>query len=640
MANFIFNQILFYLALILLLFTPGYFLLLAIFGKTKILSSLETFILSFGLGIIINDFIAFVYNKINLPITAFSALAGALIFSLMSYGIFRQKPKTKLSSQLAKSEKKTRSLFSFSQPQVFLIILLIFFTFFIKTTYLTSTVAPTATDMGHHTYWSKVIANSGKLTHYEGMPDFIIGEHIVLAELQLITNLSIFSALPVNFLLLINLLGIFTIFIFTLRVSKNQLIAIFSLLFLGGLFAITSPQTKFVSGGVFGNIMGNYFLPMILYFSYRTFEFLEKGFSILPKKELQLSQKFLSLAFFMTFGLFYTHHLTAFIFLFITLFLVFFYLIMNYQHTFKIIKILGKIIWSPWIITTLSLGIFFFFFVFTPNYFHDSAVKTAVGAPSKATRNGLSLTNLKSSVGEARLALGIIGLFLLALSYKRRNLGLAIIFSWTIMLFLMSSEPQLLFINLPSSRIGNYLSYPLSILSAYGLFFLFRPQTPKYSLSPKLLTSTFFVLLIFILVSGLSDNAQAFKKLPNFTPMVQTFSVAQYLAQRTQPNDIILKDHNYIRSSDTWIKSFFMRGYKYPLSRSYFKRYNDKTKPRENCTLIMISNPQSSDSQKCFTYTHVNFIIVNPLYDSAQFDKLSQFNKIYATNSVVAYYRK
>ncbi len=642
MFHFIFNQILFYFSVTLLLFCPGYFLLLAIFKKTKVLSTLEIFIFSFGLSIIINDFIALAYNKINLPITAFSALGGALLFSLINYGIFLQHQKNNqhpVDQSLSLEEKKTQRLFSFSLQQSFLILFLIFLIIFFKTAYLTSTVAPTATDMGHHTYWTKIIANSGKLTHYEGMPDFIIGEHIVLAELHLVTGLSFFSALPVIFLFLINLLGIFTVFLFTLRVFENKLVAIFSLLFLGVLFAIGSPQAKYISGGVFGNIIGNYFLPMIFYFSYRAFEFL-KNDDASSFEKIEFSQKFLSLAILTAFGLFYTHHLTAFIFLFITFFLIFFYLIINYKHSFKIIKQIKKLALSPTVIAVFLSGLLFFFFIFTPNYFHDNAVKTAVGTPSKATRNGLSLTKLKSSVGEARLALGIIGLFLLALSYKKRDLGLAIIFSWTIMLFLMSSEPQLLLINLPSSRIGNYLSYPLSILSAYGLFFLFQPSPNKKIFSQKNLSSAFLIVFTFVLLSGLTDNAQAFKKSPDFTPMVQTFSVAQYLAQKTQPSDIILKDHNYIQSSDTWIKSFFMRGYKYPLSRSYFKRYHDKTKPRENCTLLMISNPNSPTSQECFKHTHVDFIIVNPLYDSAQFDKLSQFDKIYATDSVVAYYRK
>jgi len=647
----------FYIAIGLIMFFPGYFLLLAVFEKSKILSVLEKFILSFGLGMIITDFIAFIYNKAGISITAFSSVLGALIFCLISYGIyilkFRKNKKLTPNEIEKKESEKEKKLFSFSKKQFILILLLLFLTFFIKTAYLTGTVAPTATDMGHHTYWAKVIADNGKLTDYENMPDFIIGEHIVISEIHLISGESFFSAFPVNFLLFLNILGILTVFILTLRIFENKFVAIFTLLFLGVLFAVTSPQAKFVSGGVVGNIIGNYFMPMIFYFFYRAFEFLKDSDIIKGEtKQFQSNQtkKFLALGIFTTFGLFYTHHLTAFIFLFIFLFLVIFFTVINYKDLTYLSKKIWKIIWSPQVISVLALGLFFFFFIFIPNYIKDNAVKIAVGHPSKSTRDGLSFTNLKSSIGEARLALGLLGLMLLALSYKRKNFGYAIISSWAIMLFIMSSQPQLLLINLPSSRIGNYLSYPLSILSAYGLVAIFKPNMFNFKMtnanshfsnliSKKTLSATFIIILIFVFINGLADSAQAFKKSPDFTPMVQTFSASKYLAQNTQKSDIILKDHNYIASSDTWIKLFFMRGYKYPLSRSYFKRYKNKTKLEKKCNLLMISSPDSSDAKKCFANTQVNVIMVNPLFDSAQFKKLNNFNKIYTTSGIAVFYK-
>ncbi|MCX6763754.1 MAG: hypothetical protein NTZ97_03435 [Candidatus Moranbacteria bacterium] len=81
-----------------------------------------------------------------------------------------------------------------------------------------------------------------------------------------------------------------------------------------------------------------------------------------------------------------------------------------------------------------------------------------------------------------------------------------------------------------------------------------------------------------------------------------------------------------------------MRGYKYPESRSYFKRYDENT--RDNCTLVMISNPGSDEAKNCFNEFGTNFIVVNPKFDSGQFRKFSNFNQIYTGNDIAVFYRK
>lgn len=252
-------------------------------------------------------------------------------------------------------------------------------------------------------------------------------------------------------------------------------------------------------------------------------------------------------------------------------------------------------------------------------------------------------------MGEARAALGVVGLLILALAYRRKDPGYAIVAAWAIMLFIMSTQPSLLFVNLPSDRIGNYLSYPLAILAAYGFYFIFKPGEWNWQYFSKaraedlmpltLLKSVFIILLAFVLIGGVSDSAKAFKKAPDFTSMNEVFSASEYLDQNTTDRDIILKDHNYLKG-DTWIKSFFMRGYDYPLSRSLFKRYDNVTDPKKLCNLIMISSPDTDNAQKCFASTHVDYLMVNPSYDSSQFQKLNDFNKVYATDGVSVYYRK
>ncbi|HCP08803.1 MAG TPA: hypothetical protein DIT25_03340 [Candidatus Moranbacteria bacterium] len=497
MLQFIYSQIIFYAAIALVMFVPGYFLLSAIFRKSRIISSLEKFILSFGLSIVSVDFIFFAFDKMEFPITRFSILSGIAVFSAVSFLVYKM-------GKTGSETDETGKLFDFSKKQFGLIILLIFLMFFIKTAYLSGTVFPTSTDMGHHMYWAKWMVENNQLPTYDGMPDFIIGEHTVFGALAILGSLDFFSAFPPAMLFLINILGILTVFILTLRIFKNKTIAILSLLFLGVLFAVSSPQAKFISGGVVGNIFGNFLMPLALYLYFRAFEFInlpEKGISAASQK------RFLALAIFVTFGLFYTHHLTSFIFLFVFAFLAGLFLLLNFTDIKVIIPRIFRLVFSPQVMSVLLIGIVFMFFVFTPTYFENNAVNTAVGAPSKSTREGLSLSALKSSIGEARLAFGFLGLLLLAFAYKRRNFGYAVVSAWAAMIFIMSSVPQVLFINLPSNRIGNYLSYPFAILSAYALYSVFRKDSQGNFSEKTLIRSAFILVFVFVLAGGILESA-------------------------------------------------------------------------------------------------------------------------------------
>ena len=622
MLSFILSQILFYITMTLVLFLPGYVLLLALFGKSKIMSSLEKFIIAFGLSLVSVDFLTFIYDKAGFYISRWSIIFGIAIFISIGWVIYKRK-KTNYS-------EPATSLFNFSKNEFRLILLLLFLTFFIKTAYLSGSILPNSTDMGHHMYWSKWMVENGKLPTYDGMPDFIIGEHIPFSIIGMITGLSFFSAFPPVILFLINLLSILAVFILVLRIFENKSVAILSILFLGVLYAVSSPQAKFVNGGVVGNIFGNFLTSLAFYFYYRASEFL-KSSEADPDNN---SKKFLGLALFLTFGLFYTHHLTAFIFLFIFAFLTVLFLVINYRDIEKILPKILKLISSPYVWGSILLGLVFFFFVFTPTYIENNAVNTAVGEASKATRTGLTFKNLRSSVGEARIALGIIGLAILAFTFKRRNFGYAIVAAWSIMIYIMSSQPHLLFINLPSSRIGNYLTYPMAILAAYAFYYVFKKSQSNY-----LIKLGFLIVLAFCLINGLSDSASVFKNKIEINEVSETFNASSYLAQTSRKSNGILKDHNYL-TADAWIKLFFMRGYKYPESRGLFSRYEDATKPRENCTLKMISEPGGNEAKECFDNSGIDFIMVNPRYDSGQFRKLEEFNQVFTANNVAVFYRK
>jgi len=660
MLNFIQSQTLFYIAIALVLFLPGYYLLLAIFGKNGALSQMEKFIVSFGLSIVVVDFIIFLYSKLNISITRLSSVAGILIFSTVCLITYKIRCHSRESGNPVKKDwipdqVRDDKLFNFSKNQYVLILLLLFLTVFIKTVFLSGTIAPTATDMGHHMYYSKWVAENGRLTDYEDSiinPEdkgkFIIGEHIIFSVIYLITGQSFFSGWPVIVLYLINLLSILTIFILALRIFENKNIAILTLLFLGALFAVSAPQARYVSGGVLGNIMGNFLMPLAFYFYCRAFSVILSSDPSRSEgsKDLFYSKLFLALAIFTTFGLFYTHHLTGFVFLFVWALMIPIFIILNYKNIELVGKKALKIIFSPQVLSVFIVGLIFFFFVFIPSYIKSSAVGTAVGTPTKATRTGLNIGNLRQTVGDARLALGFLGLLILALNFKKRNLGYILAASWAIMIFIMAVYPKLLFVNIPSNRIGNYLTYPLAVLSAYGFCMIFNPGFVKnsgkniFSLVPENLIKTIFLIaLTFVISSGISDSAQAFKKNNNSQEAIQTFSASEYLVGHSDSNNVVLKDHNYL-TADAWIKLYFMRDYKYPASRTTLSRYEDKTKPREMCTYHMISAPASSEGKECFENTGTDFIMVNPLYDSAQFRKLPDFNQVYVNDEVGVYYKK
>jgi len=621
--NFIQQHIIFYLAIALVLFLPGYVLLLAIFGKSGTLSALERFVVSLGLSLVSVDVIFFAINRLGIKIDRLSVFTGIIIFSLVNLLIFKLRK--------FKEDKETSGLFSFTKPEFILIMLLVFLTIFIKTAYLSGSILPTSTDMGHHMYWSNWIVQSGTLPNYSDVADpatFIVGEHIPFAAIQIFSGAGFLSAFPQAVLFLFNLFGILAVFILVLRIFENRKVAILSLLFAGVLYAVSSPQAKYVSGGVVGNILGNFLVPLVFYFYCRALAFLKED-NFVPGNS---SKAFLSLAIMLTFGLFYTHHLTAFIFLFIFACLVMLFLAANYRDLEKIFPAISKIIFSAPVITALAVSLIFFFWVFTPTYVSGGAVDMAVGVASKSTRTGLTFKNLRGSAGEARMALGIVGIMVLIFSYRRKNIGYAIITAWTIMIYVMSSQPHLLFINLPSSRIGNYLTYPVAILGAYSFWWVFK--NPRLN---NLVRAGFFVILAFVLVGGLSDSAGAFKTKISANELSQTFDASKYLSSKTATADKILKDHNYV-TADSWMKIFFMRGYRYPDSRGLFGRYENSS--REQCTLLMISEPNGETAQKCYADSGTNFLVVNPRFDGGQFKKLDDFSEVYAGPDISVFYKK
>ncbi len=679
--------LLFFSSLVLLLLIPGYFLILAIFRKktSKLFTPIEILTTSFATSFVTFNFLLIFFGKIGFEINRPLILSIIPLFALSCYLIFKFKKNLP-----RETPTESTALPKFNHLQGILIILILFLTIFIKTAYLKDAIFPTATDLGHHMYWSKLIAETGQLpdyhkneivettnSHYqvqsEPIADFIIGEHLIFSGVNILTKIPFNSYFPALILFSINIISLLAMFILSLRIFDNSFLknnfdkkiinptnlAIITLFLAGPLYAVASPQSKFVSGGVIGNLVGNLLIPLCLYFFYRAL------------KEKNAWMLFLGL--FLSAGLFYTHHLSGFIFLFILFFIliifnllfiakVSFYgvnklnqLTLNYK---KLLADLRLIFFRPQIIAFFVGALLFLVLIYAPTYLSPSATATAVGAPSKSTRAGLTLEQFKYAVGEMRLTFGLIGIIILALvPLLKKNIQsrdnyldiipAAILVGWVSCLFIMTNQPDWLHINLPSDRVANYANFPFVISGALGLLYFI------YLI--KHLKNTFFIsktiiYLIFILVfsmpifSGYYDNSQSLSDGQKSQKSLQTFHLSKFLATHLEFNANsnvanVLKDHNYI-STDSWMKLFFMQDYNYPFSRGFFKRYEDPTKPREMCTLWMISEPSSQRAKQCFLDTQTKYVIVDTSVDGPQFKTNPDFFKIYESDSLSIFSKK
>lgn len=640
MHQFIFSQFALYLTLILVLFVPGFFLILAT-RTYKNFSLLESFVLAFGTSIVVIDFLIILLGRSPFHITRTSIISGILLFSTICLATYFKQRRATAETTGALAQTSFRKMPSRS---TLLVVTLLFLTIFIKTIYFKDAIFPTATDLGHHMYWTSVIANTGELPQYEkveiqedytlGKPtpiaDFIIGEHLPFAAIAIVSGVSVVSAFPVLTLFLLHIMSILAIFVLTHNLFKNSkhrdTIAIMALFLVGPLWAIASPQAKFASGGVIGNNIGNLLIPLMIL--------------LFLKALIEKKSNLLAYSLFISLGLAYTHHLSTFVFVFISFFSIITYACITPKTVLQDAKDWLKLATSPWVLFVLALGVAFVFLLYTPTYLNTTAIDTAVGAPSKATRTGLTFSQFKSTAGEARFAFAFIGVALLLFARNLGRYNKAFLIGWIGALTIMSLRPNWLLVDIPSNRVASYIVFPMAIIAAYALAKILtalKSENKNY-LHPTFLLATFFIFLSFVATSGLYDNAMALNETGSASKALQTYNAATYLTARSDSKDMILKDHNYL-AGDAWIKIFTMRGYNYPLSRGYFKRYEDETKKREQCTNFMISTPNTSDAQQCYAGTGTDFIMINPKADSLQFERSKEFWKIYAADDVAVFFK-
>lgn len=655
--NILFEQFVFILSIIGLFFLPGSLLLLAFFrNRPEKFFSFEFLIFSFALGLTFINFEMLILDRLGIPLSRISLIGLAFLTILVPFLFLKFR-------NHREQKKQSWSLLNhginigFSRKESVVFIGLLVLTVFIKTIFLWNTILPTSTDLGHHMFWAKKIAiersiplyeeieidfKSGEntLTDPQPIDDFIIGEHLPFAALSLVSSADVRSAFPSIFLFLINILGILALLFLgfhlfrevfdTPHAARRALLVAF--LLIGPLWALSSPEAKYVSGGVVGNIFGNFLIPVIFLTLFRAFR--------------EKSAPFLLLAILFFGTLAYTHHLSTLIFLFTFLFIIAAFIILGQKHALRDIVSFLKLFLTPLpIFGILFLGAMLLF-VYAPTYLDITSVDTALGSPSKGTREGLSWGELAESIGGARLGLELSGIFLLLLSpfrKTRKTLGAAVLLGWSLGLITMTLFPATLFLDIPSNRVVTYATFPAALLGAVAFSFLFfkkngsSVQTSAPSVTEhSLLRWSFSLLLIATIVGGFFDNGATHSRDTNAKEAVQTFIVSEWLARHTLPNEWILKDHNYI-VADSWMKLFFLRDYSYPLSRGYFRRYTDEVTPREQCTLLMISAPNTPKGQACFESTGVDTIVVNPRYDAAQFNKAKDMSLMYVSDSVAVY---
>ncbi len=284
--------------------------------------------------------------------------------------------------------------------------------------------------------------------------------------------------------------------------------------------------------------------------------------------------------------------------------------------------------------------ILFLLLIAVPSYLDREAIDSAIGSPVKTTRTGLSFFQVSNSLGLTKSALAIAGFVLVIFSWKRFEnrdpLAWSILFGWGGMLAVMAIRPELLFLDIPSNRVGSYLVYPAALLAGFGLMTLLTALTQsKKGLSATLLS---FLLLSIIIANGVFENGASLVGLGKAREAQEVFTASKYLSEKTTTDDVVLKDHNYL-AADAWMKLFFVRDYGYPLSRGLFSRYEETESRRERCTLIMIASPNNEEARNCFDSTGTNYIVVNPTYDAVQFEKSPDFTKVYASEHVVVFKR-
>lgn len=649
-----FDTLLLFLAIGFAIMLPGWLIVRLSLGQH--FTALERVLYAFALGLTLTNALLLILDRINLSLTwPVLALAYAAINALLG-GILWYRHRNRRDKKQATSDKSLapKSVTGHLSPVAWgTLLLMLFLAIGIKAYYLIPAGLPTATDMGHHMYWSDYITERGTIPTYEKIEvvvdpatgtasvsdpkpiaDFIIGEHLPFAAIAILSGLSFVSSFPAIFLLIVHIGSLLALLALVIRLGEKlcdaklfQWFVLSVFLFIGPLAALASPMARFVSGGVVGNIFGNFFIPLVILALYLGLR--------------ERSSRLVTLSIVLLATLAYTHHLSTLVLGFVVIGIALMACLTASDR--------WAATWKSWFATLVrpAIGIafgsiiLFALLVALPSYLDTRAIDSALGSPTKTTRTGLSFLQVSNSVGIVRTALALAGFVILAWSFtrlrERDGLAWATLMGWGGMLAIMAMRPDWVLLDIPSNRVGSYLVYPASLLAGYALAWTWeRLQRDGAKRSSQLVALS---LIGIILANGLFENGSALLDRSKAHEAQEVFAASRYLAARTPADTMILKDHNYL-AADAWMKLFFLRDYGYPLSRGLFTRYSETGNRRERCTLVMIASPNGDEAKRCFDSTGTEYVVVNPTYDAIQFEKSPDFAKVYSSDHVAVFKRR
>ncbi len=622
--DFLFGQILFFFALGLVYILPGLSVVAFLERKRPVLSPLERIPIGGALSLVSVGFLMIGMDRIGIPLTALSITLGIAGLSLLFL----------IPARRAKKETAPKKP-SHTVPRGFLVIL--FGILVLKSFYLVPTLIPASTDLGHHLYWIEMIARNHTLPIYEErdivtrddgtheirgplpISDFIIGEHLTLSAVRMISGRDFTTPFSILSLFLVHVLTLIDAFVLARRLFDHlpyrDTVASWTLLLLGILYAFGPPQMKYVEGGVVGNTFGNLLIPTALFLA------------VVAIRKRRADWFAASLL--LTFGLAYTHHLSMLLFAAILGTVGAIYVALERSRTKEALL---PLIRSRETLFLMVGCLLFLGFVYVPSYLRNSAVETVVGAPdeAKAEHLGLPFDKFIQTTGEPRVALALVGLLLVFfLPSFRRNDTIAVLAGWTIPLIFLTLAPELARLDLPSGRIANYLETPVAILSGFAiasLVILFRKRVraPRW-----VFVGLFFLLAVSIAYEGTIDNdAYLEGNDRRNVRALALFDAGRYLAGRIPSSYGIVHDHINV-PGDSFLKDFLLRSYDFPFYRAHLFRY-DRSDREEHCTLDLISAPGSREARVCADELGIRAYLVSDSDDGPQFVRSRSFDKVYA----------
>lgn len=621
MMDFIFSQVFFLLALVLVMWVPGWAWVRFLERKGDFLSAIERVSVIVSLSIVSTDAVMLLLGRVGVPLEGVSVSAGIVAASAVLFALSRR-------GRSHDSEKKTDQKISAAFLVVFGLAM------FIKMIYLAPNIVPSSTDLGHHMYWVKKIVLDKKLPVYEerdielganghytiGEPkpisDFIIGEHLALGALAMISGKGVTSSFSIGALFAIHVATLLSVYALARRLfekfSWSSSVGVWALFFYGVLYALGQSQLRFVAGGVAGNTIGNLFIPVIFLLL------------VLAIRQKRIGAFVTALV--LMFALAYTHHLSTLMLLMAlvgTLGAIAFLQKNLYRDIFSLIRS------RQTAVALLCFGVFFFL-VYTPSYIRNAAVEQVVGTAEHEEHLGMDFLPFTEEVGAPRVALALVGLaFLFAMKKTRRTDSTALLLGWTIVLSLAVLYPAVFRVDLPSARVANYLAVPLSILSGAAIFMVARQLERHGGLSRRMVGVTFIFLLLLVAHSGFADDNNYLKfRAGSRQQTLELAHAAEYLSGEIPRDMTVMHDHINI-PGDSWIKLAFMRDYNYPFYRALLFRYERADDRQEKCTLYVVTDPDSPEAIACRRDLRIGAVLVNEQLGGQQFERAGDFSKVY-----------